>query len=85
MCKMSVSIYMKGYYEDFHALGRRKNKANSKPNKLVLSAVEWSQYVGLRPEILSMKFEILNKKHRSQMTAPEANLKRYELKKQSQL
>ena len=28
---MDVSIYMKGYYEDFHALGRRKNKANSKP------------------------------------------------------
>jgi hypothetical protein len=30
---MSVSIYMKGDYEDFHALGRQKNKANSKPNK----------------------------------------------------
>jgi hypothetical protein len=24
---------MKGDYEDFHALGRRENKANSKPNK----------------------------------------------------
>jgi len=44
-----------------------------------------NQYAGLRPEIRSMKFEILNKKHRSQMTAPEANMKRYELKKQSQL
>ena len=28
MGKMSVSIYMKGIYEEFHALGRRKNKAN---------------------------------------------------------
>jgi len=33
MVKMSLSIYKKGYYEEFHALGRRKNKANSKPNK----------------------------------------------------
>ncbi len=33
MGKMSVSIYKKGEYEDFHTLGRRKNKANSKPNK----------------------------------------------------
>ena len=33
MGKMSVSFYIKGYYEDFHALGRRKNKPNSKPNK----------------------------------------------------
>jgi len=30
---MGVSIYMKGDYEDFQAFGRRKNKANSKPNK----------------------------------------------------
>ena len=44
MGKMSLSGYMKGGYEDFHALGRRKNKPNSKPIKLVLSAVEWSQY-----------------------------------------
>ena len=28
MGKMSLSIYMKGYYEEFHALRRRKNKAN---------------------------------------------------------
>ena len=41
---MSVSIYMKGNYEELHALGRRKNKPNSKPNKLVLSRVEWSQF-----------------------------------------
>ena len=46
---MSVSIYKKGEYEDFHAFGRRKNKANSKPNKLVpsteftLSVAEWVQ------------------------------------------
>jgi len=31
MGKMTLNIYMKGDYEDFHALGRRKNKANSKP------------------------------------------------------
>jgi len=30
---MDISIYMKGYYKEFHALKRRKNKANSKPNK----------------------------------------------------
>jgi len=35
---------MKEYYEEFHGFGRRKNKANSKPNKLVLSEVEWSQF-----------------------------------------
>jgi len=33
MGKMSISISMKGDYEEFYALGRRKNKANSKPNK----------------------------------------------------
>ena len=26
--RIGVSIYMKGYYEEFHALGRRENKAN---------------------------------------------------------
>jgi len=31
MGKMSLSVYMKGDYEEFHALRRRKNKANSKP------------------------------------------------------
>jgi len=31
MGRMSVSIYMKGDYEEFHALRQRKNKANSKP------------------------------------------------------
>jgi hypothetical protein len=25
--RIGVSIYMKGYYEEFHALGRRENKA----------------------------------------------------------
>jgi len=29
---------MKGEYEEFHALGRRKNKANSKPNKANMPA-----------------------------------------------
>ena len=36
--KMGVSIYMKGDYEDFQAFVRRKNKANSKPNKANLLA-----------------------------------------------
>ena len=40
---MSVSIYMKGDYEEKAVVLARKNKANSKPNKLVLSVVEWSQ------------------------------------------
>ena len=31
--KKSVSIYTKGYYEELCSFGRRKNKANSKPNK----------------------------------------------------
>ena len=26
--RIGVSIYTKGYYEEFHALGRRENKAN---------------------------------------------------------
>jgi len=30
---MSLSIYTKGDYEDFHALRRQKNKPNSKPIK----------------------------------------------------
>ncbi len=33
MAKMSISIYMKGYYEDFCGFGWRKNKPNSNPNK----------------------------------------------------
>jgi len=31
MGKMSLSINMKGDYEEFHALTAAKNKANSKP------------------------------------------------------
>jgi len=34
---MSLSICMKGYYEDFCNFGRRKNKANLKPNKANLN------------------------------------------------
>jgi len=37
MGKMSLSIYMKGDYEEFYALRRRKNKPNTKPNKANLS------------------------------------------------
>ena len=33
MGKMSISIYMNRDYEDFYAFERRKNKANSNPNK----------------------------------------------------
>jgi len=33
---MSLSIYMKGDYEEFHALGRPKNKPNSKPIYVIL-------------------------------------------------
>ena len=32
--QIDVKSYMKGYYEEFQALGRRKNKANSKPISL---------------------------------------------------
>jgi len=31
MGRKSLSVYMKGYYEDFHALKAAKNKPNSKP------------------------------------------------------
>ena len=41
MGKMNISIYMKGDYEEFQALRRRKNKPNSKP------------IVGLWPEIVN--------------------------------
>ena len=50
---MSLSIYKKGDYEEFYAFGRRKNKANSKPNKLVLSSVEWSQLPGFGRYVFS--------------------------------
>ena len=30
---MTLSIYMKGDYEELHTFRRRKNKPNSKPNK----------------------------------------------------
>jgi len=39
MGKMGVSVYIKGEYEEFHALRRRENKANSKPIYFVLSTV----------------------------------------------
>jgi len=35
---MSLSIYMKGDYEEFHALKAAENKANSKPNKANMPA-----------------------------------------------
>ena len=28
MGRMSISVYMKGYYEEFYGFGLRKNKAN---------------------------------------------------------
>jgi len=38
MGNMSLSIYMKGYYEDFLGFWLRENKANSKPIKPNLPA-----------------------------------------------
>jgi len=32
---------MKGVYEEFHALRRRKNKANSKPISMAGSGADW--------------------------------------------
>ena len=49
---MSLSIYMKGDYEEFHALRRQKNKANSKPNKANMPAFGW------KSEIRNSKSEI---------------------------
>jgi len=50
MGKMSLCVYMKGDYEEFYALGRRKNKANSKPiRRLALRpelGIEKSKQVG---------------------------------------
>jgi len=47
-------------YGDFNGLRRRKNKPNSKPIKLVLSAVEWSQSpaFGRKSEARNPKSEI---------------------------
>jgi len=42
MAEMNVNIYIKGDYKDFHAFGRRKNKAKQ------------SQYAGLWPEIYAL-------------------------------
>ena len=38
---MSLSIYIKGDYEEFHALKATKNKANSKPISNAGSDAEW--------------------------------------------
>ncbi len=46
---MSISIYIKGRYEDLCGFGRPKNKANSKPNKAN------SPSFGRKSEILSPK------------------------------
>ena len=35
---MNVSIYIKGYYEEFYGFGLRENKANSKPKSNGLRA-----------------------------------------------
>jgi len=49
MGKIGAKPYMKGDYEEFHALSRRKNKANSNPNKANSPAFGW-------------KFEALSRK-----------------------
>ena len=41
MGKTNVTIYMKGYYEEFYGFGWRENKANTKPNKAKL---RWGGY-----------------------------------------
>jgi len=38
MGEIGAKSYTKGFYEEFHDLGRRKNKANSNPNKANLLA-----------------------------------------------
>ena len=79
MGKMSLSIYMKGDYEEFHALKAAKNKANSKPNK-----AKQSQFVGGRMTArgLGGYLEIPNKANftegsRWQKRANVKNLKKY--------
>jgi len=39
MGEIGAKSYMKSDYEEFHALRRRKNKANLKPNKFVPSTL----------------------------------------------
>jgi len=47
MAKISISIYVKGDYEEITTVWARKNKPNSKH---ALSAVEWANLVlALRP------------------------------------
>jgi hypothetical protein len=48
--KMNVSIYMKGHYEEFHAIGRRENKANSKPFGGVVSQSEHTDHLPMHPK-----------------------------------
>jgi len=38
---MDETVYMKSGYDDFCDFGRRKNKANSKPNKANLFRIEY--------------------------------------------
>jgi len=41
MGQIGAIPYTKGYYEDIHALRRRKNKANSKPISMAGSDADW--------------------------------------------
>jgi len=69
MGKMSVSIYSKGDYKDFHVLRRQKNKANSKPNKANRQLLDrYLNQIGNRCGMIKSK----------------VRLKRCDLKKQSQ-
>ena len=60
MGKMSVSIYMKGYYEVFYGFVPRENKPNSKPNKANLTeprGVEQRSEAGGQMSIIFRKKE----------------------------
>ena len=48
---MSLSIYMKGDYEEFQALRRRKNKPNSKPIKSNFINLSTTKRVDRKSEI----------------------------------
>ena len=48
---MSLSIYMKGDYEEYQDLRRLKNKPNSKPIKPNFTNLSTTKWVGRKSEI----------------------------------
>jgi len=80
---MGLSVYMKGYYEEFHALDRRKNKANSKPNKANTPAFGWKSETSPPCSMVS----VANLKKQSQLSRIAycvMRIAKTKLKKQSQ-